>query len=190
MATCKQKARQKEECTERVSAPADPGYDFGMDGEGQPEERCRPRNDERYLETAQETKTKETVGDVEQKICKVEAGGVELPEVAIKGKSDPVDGTVREASGPTEVGGEGDRGEQEAVCEGVPVCERGVIEYLVKVVVDERRTDRVPVEGEDPESADSEESKALVREAPLEEGSFGRWFGAEYRGAASGHALF
>ena len=142
------------------------------------------------MKTAQKPKPEKTVGDVEQEIGDVEAGGVELPEVAVEGKGDPVEWTVREASGPTEVGGEGDRGEQEAAGEGVPVCERGIVAYLVKVVVDERRADGVPVEGEDPENTDSEECKALMCEAPLEEGLFERWFGAECRGAASGHALF
>ena len=142
------------------------------------------------METAQKPKAEETIDDVKQEIGEVEAGGVELPEVSVEGEGGPVKGAVRQAAGPAEVGGEGDRGEQEAVREDVPVSERGIVEYLVEVVVEEGRADGIPVEGEDPESADDQETKALVREAPLEEGDIGRWFGAECRGAASGHALF
>jgi hypothetical protein len=142
------------------------------------------------VETAKEPESEIAVGDVEKEIGEVEADGVELPEVSVDGEADPVNRAIGEASGSAEVGGEGDGSEQKAMGKGVPVGEGGIVEYLVEVIVEEGCAQGIPVEGENPESADGEETKALVYEAPLEEGGIGRWFGAECRGAASGHALF
>lgn len=148
--TREQKAEEDEERAEGVGAAADPGYGFGVDGEGKPEERCRCRDDERCVETAQETESEEAVCDVEEKVSEVEASGIELPEVAVNGKGDPVEGTVGETAGSAEVGGEGDGSEKEAVGEGVPVGEGGIVEDLVEIIVEERCADGIPVKGEDP----------------------------------------
>jgi hypothetical protein len=124
---------------------------------------------------------------VEKKIGEVETHRVELPDVAVDGEGDPVERAVGEAAGAAEVGREGDGSKQEAVGEGVPVCQGRIVEYLIEVVVEEGRAEGIPVEGKDPETADDEKGEALVVDAPLKGRGFRRWILAECRGTASGH---